>query len=132
MKWFPLQFEYPVFDEELRMATKMDMIWVDPATGGLRFIELKTGYKATFENSDGRMSKCLSFMPNSPLNWANIQLTATVIMLLRQNPAINIDETKSFVIRIDDDDLFCYHIDNVFIKAMNPRLLNNIDMTKPK
>ena len=130
MKWFPIQCEYPVFDEDLRMATKMDLMCVDPATGELRFIELKTGYKATFENSDGRMSKCLRFMPNSPLNWANIQLTATVIMLLRQIPSINIDQTQSFVIRIDDDDIYAYHIDNVFIKAMNPRLLNNIDMNK--
>ncbi len=131
-KWLPLVCNYPVFDEDLRMATMFDMICVDPATGELRFLEFKTGYKNNFENSDGLMSKCLSFMPNSPLNWANIQLTASVIMLLRQNPSINLQETSSHVIRIDDDDLFSYHIDNVFIKAMNPSLLENIDLSTIK
>lgn len=126
MKWLPLQCEYKVGDVAKRIGTAIDMICVNPANGHLVFLEFKTGYKLYFENSDGRMSKCLSFMPNSPLNWANIQLTTAVIMLLCQNPTIKIDETSSFVIRIDDENLDSYHIDNTFIGAMNPRLMLSI------
>lgn len=126
MKWFPLQCEYKVGDISKRLGTAIDMICVNPANGHLVFIEFKTGYKLYFENSDGYMSKCLNFMPNSPLNWANVQLTAGVIMLLRQNPSIKLDETSSFVIRIDDENLYSYHINNTFIKTMNPRLLDNL------
>lgn len=130
MKWCPLQCEYKVMDEDLSMATMIDMICVNPLNGNLIFLEFKTGYKTSFENSDGRMKRCLSFMPNSPLNWANIQLTAGVVMLLRHIPSIKLEETSSYVIRIDDEDLFAYHVDNVFIKAMNPLLLNNIDVNR--
>ena len=126
MKWLPLQCEYKVGDVTKRVGTAIDMICVNPVNGHLVFLEFKTGYKLYFENSDGRMSKCLSFMPNSPLNWANIQLTTAVIMLLRQNPTIKIEETSSFVIRIDDENLDSYHIDNTFISAMNPRLIQAI------
>lgn len=128
-KWLPLVCEHPVSDPVRRIGSAIDMICVDPATGNLIFLEFKTGYKQYFENSDGYMSKCLSFMPNSPLNWANIQLTAAVIMLLRQNPSLNLANTSSYVMRIDDEDLCVYHIDNRFIKSMSTCLFENIDMT---
>ena len=48
-------------------------------------------------------------------------------MLLRLNPGIELRETSSYVIRIDEEDLFAYHLDNRFIQAMNPRLLEHIE-----
>lgn len=126
-KWMPLQCEYKVFDARRRIGTALDMICVNPVTGHLVFLEFKTGYKTTFENSDGFMSKCLDFMPNSPLNWANIQLTASVHMLLALNPGIQLNETSSYVLRIDDEDLCVYHLDNRFISRMQPCLLQNIE-----
>ena len=130
-RWYPIQCEFKVGDVTMRLATAIDVICVDPANGRLVFIELKTGHTDYFENSDGYMSKCLSFMRNSPLNWANVQLTASVQLLLRQNPQIRLAETSSYVIRIDEANMFAYQLDNGFIKFMTPRLLNDIDMTIP-
>lgn len=125
MKWIPIQCEFKIYNKELNIGTAIDMICVNPLNGNLVFLEFKTGYKDYFENSDGYMEKCLGFMPNSPLNWANIQLTFGVIMLLRQNPGININNTSSYVLRIDNDDLMIYHLDNKFIYTMRTSLLNN-------
>lgn len=126
MGCYPVECEFPVYDEALGIATKMDMIGVNPANGNLVFFEFKTGYNGYFENSDGFMSKSLSTMPNSPLNWANIQLTASVVMLLRLHTNIQLQNTSSYVIRVDDNNLDTYKIDNKFIHMMNPRLLNDI------
>lgn len=128
-KWIPLVCEHPVSDPVRRIGSAIDMICVEPSTGNLIFLEFKTGYKHYFENKDGYMNKCLSFMPNSPLNWANVQLTATVIMLLRQNPSLSLANTASYVMRIDEEDLCVYHIDNRFIKSMSTCLFENIDTT---
>jgi hypothetical protein len=128
MHWYPLECEFKLYDETLRIGTAIDMICVNPHTGHLIFLEFKTGYKTYFEQHDGFMKRCLCFMPNSPLNWANIQLTSAVLMLLKQWPTIPLAHTASYVIRIDDENLVSYHIDNQFIQRMSNTLLQNVDV----
>ena len=126
MKWLPIKCEFAVCDESIRVGTAIDMICVDPSNGNLIFIEFKTGYASYFENNDGQMKRCLSFMKNSPLNWANVQLVSSVMMLLKYYPHIPLSHTSSYVIRIDDSDIHYYHIDNSFIKKMHGKLLVNL------
>lgn len=127
MRLYPIQCEFKVGDLALRMGTAIDMICVNPATGHLVFLELKTGHADYFENTDGTMMRrSLKFLRNSPLNWANVQLTTGVLLLLRQNPTLNLDHTRSYVVRIDDQDLFYYALDNEFIRRMRPILLNDL------
>ena len=126
MRWYPLQCEFKIYNERLKVGTAIDMICVEPLSGRLVFLEFKTGYKDYFQSTDGYMKKCLATMPNSPLNWANIQLTFAVIMLLRQNKGIALDDTSSYVIRIDDENLEAYHLDNRFILMMNRCLLEDV------
>ncbi len=128
-RWYPIQCEFKVGDTVKRLATAIDIICVDPANGHLVFIELKTGHSGYFENCDGYMAKCLSFMRNSPLNWANVQLTASVQLLQRQNPSLRLSHTSSYVIRIDEENMWVYELDNGFIRMMTPRLLDELDMT---
>jgi hypothetical protein len=115
-----------VFDEGLRIATAIDIVCVEPSTGRLVFIELKTGYKDYFVNHVGYMKHELHFMRNSPLNWANIQLTFGVMLLLRHHSNLSLQHCLAYVIRIDDDSLDCYELDNQFISHMYPSLLESV------
>lgn len=44
-KWIPVASEYPIYDEDLHLATKIDMIVYDSEAAELIGIELKTGYE---------------------------------------------------------------------------------------
>ena len=125
--WYPIQCEFKVGNLALRVGTAIDMICVDTKTGHLVFIEIKTGYATYFENSDGtRMRRCLNFMRNSPLNKASVQLMAGVVMLLDQNPTLKLEHSSSHVLRIDEDNLCAYAIDNAFISRMRPTLMQSM------
>lgn len=126
MKWIPIRSEFKVYDKDNMIGTAIDMICVNPINGHLVFIEFKTGYKTYFETYDGFLERCLKDLKNSPLNWATIQLTASVIMLLNQNPSLSIENTSSYVIRIDDENIDSYLIDNEFIRIMQDKLLHHL------
>lgn len=120
----PLQGEFMIYDETLRIGTSIDMICVNKE-GKLIFFEFKTGYKDYFENNDGMMTKSLFFMKNSPLNWATIQLITSVIMISKSH-SIPLNDTLSYIIRIDDHDLDCYNIPNSFIKKTSHHIYNDL------
>jgi hypothetical protein len=130
--WYPLQCEFKVGERQvLRIGTAIDMVCVDTATGDLVFIEFKTGYSGCFETSDGsQMKGCLNFMQNSPLNWASVQITAGVLLLLRRNPQLRLADTASYVIRIDEDDLWVYPIDNAFIRRIEQPLMQALQQSQ--
>lgn len=130
--WYPLQCEFKVGERQvLRIGTAIDMVCVDTATGDLVFIEFKTGYSGCFETSDGsQMKGCLDFMQNSPLNWASVQITAGVLLLLHQNPQLRLANTASYVIRIDEDDLWVYPIDNGFIRRIEQPLMQALQQSQ--
>lgn len=118
MKWIPLKSEYNIYDESLMIGTSIDMICVDLSNGKLILLEFKTGYKTYFENNDGFMEHSLYLMKNSPLNWATIQLVFSIIMLLKQVQHLRLSDIEAYVIRIDDDTVDSYAIDQTFIKRM--------------
>ncbi len=132
MNWTPLKSEFHVYDEALRIGTSIDMICVDNDTGKLILLEFKTGYKTYFENNDGYMDNSLCLMKNSPLNWATIQLVFSTIILMKQQETrhasgrISLKDVEAYVIRIDDDTLDSYSIDNVFIKSMTKSLYQDM------
>ena len=121
----PLKGEFMIYDELLNISTSIDMICTNKE-GKLIFLEFKTGYKNYFENNDGIMDKSLCFMNNSPLNWATIQLVSSIMILIK-NYNININDTLSYIIRIDNENpIDCYPIQNEFIKKISPYIYNDL------
>ena len=76
------------------------------------------------------MKGCLSFMQNSPLNWASVQITGGVLLLLRQNPQLRLENTTSYVIRIDEDDLWVYPIENAFIRRVEQPIMQALRLSQ--
>jgi hypothetical protein len=132
MNWIPLQSEYHVYDLKLLIGTSIDMICVDSKTGKLILLEFKTGYKSYFENNDGNMEDALNFMENSPLNWATIQLIFSIVMLMKQQKErpekdkLCLKDIEPYIIRIDDDCLDVYTVDNTFIEIMTKPLYKSL------
>ena len=125
MNWRPLKSEFNIYDEGLRIGTSIDMICLNK-DGKLVFLEFKTGYKDYFTSHDGFMSHSLHFMRSSPLNWAVIQLIFSVLMVIRNFPQINLEDTESYVIRIDDENLQSFPIKNEFIQVMGKFLFTDV------
>jgi hypothetical protein len=131
--WSPILTEYNVYDAILRIGTSIDMICVNRMNGNLVILEFKTGYKDYFENYDGYMENSLFEYENSPLNWATMQLTFSIIMLLKQQEKVTnvrdkltINDIEAYIIRIDDVLLEKYDVDNVFINGMTSRVYNDM------
>jgi len=81
-KWVPLASEFMVYDEDIGIATKIDLICLSYETGTkcLVFIELKTGYDGIFLLSYGAMAKPFSRYGNSYKNQASFQITCGYIL----------------------------------------------------
>lgn len=86
--WVPLKSEFCVFDEHLRIATAIDCIAWDIRNRAGILIEIKTGHESmdNYEATSGKIHLLgpLSKIPDSPLNRAAIQLTITLLMILRR------------------------------------------------
>lgn len=137
MKWIPFVSEHHVYDEFLRIGTSIDMICIDPQSGRLVLLEFKTGYRSSgktyFENYDGFMENSLHEMKNSPLNFATIQLVFSIIILMKQqqyrqnvSDRLSLGDIMAYVIKIDDETLDCYSIDNTFIREMTPLMYEDM------
>lgn len=121
----PVKCELGIYDEEARIGTRIDMVCVEPLTQRIGFIEIKTGYR-DFESYDGYMQGCLACLQNSALNRASIQLATSVVLALKHNPSIALEQTCSHVIRVDEENLDCYAVENKFIRLITPSLLKTI------
>lgn len=81
----PVASELAIYDEQIQMATQIDLICVDANTLEVVVIELKTGYTdaETFVNTLNRkpMRNCLSTVADTPCMRASTQLAMTVVML---------------------------------------------------
>lgn len=98
-KWVPVASEYPVYDEDLKLATKIDMIVYDSEASELLLIELKTGYEeeeyrelATDREYTGiqmiggkRISVPLEEVKDCPENRHYMQALVSAIILQKRN-----------------------------------------------
>lgn len=128
-RWQPLISEFAVHDSVLGVGTAIDMVCVD-REGKLIFLEFKTGYRDYFRNHDGFLSHSLCFMRNSPMHWATIQLVFSVLMVLKHFGPLRLEDTASYVIRVDEDDLECYPIKNDFIRLKGADILADVERQK--
>jgi len=96
-KWSPVASEFPIYDEELGIATQADVIVVDHVTQRLRVIELTFGYEDVefvepLSKSD-RFEVPLRATPNSPAQRKMLQLWFTGEILIRRYGLSKIDRS---------------------------------------
>ena len=97
--WYPILGEHMIWDEDLRVATAIDMICIDSTTGDTVMIELKTGYEGESYNAvpkDPKLPRPIDDISNCPRNRHMLQLM-TMDMILRKKYHIAID--KFYIIR---------------------------------
>lgn len=86
--WVPVKSEFCIFDEHLRIATAVDCIAWDIKNRRGVLIEIKTGHEGqyNYESNDGKtkLLEPLTKIPDSPLNRAAVQLTVSLLMILRR------------------------------------------------
>jgi hypothetical protein len=84
--WIPVASELMVYDEELKIATAIDLIVLEVTTQKMFFIELKTGYENEeygIHPTDKGMSKPLNKIANCPQNRHQLQLLMTLLIVQR-------------------------------------------------
>lgn len=83
-KWFPLRSEFIVYDEDLKIATAIDLILVDIVNWKLIVIEFKTGFEYEeygIHPNDVKFDEPLDDLTNCPLNRHFLQLVTMLIIL---------------------------------------------------
>jgi len=122
--WEPLRAEFDVFDETLRIGTSIDMVCVN-REGRLIFIEIKTGYRNYFDDHSGYMAHSLSKLTDSPRHQAYIQLM-TACMFVVRNHGIPVSRMALYVLRVDEDDVYPYPIDNDYFERKMPLIYQDL------
>jgi hypothetical protein len=85
--WYPLVAEQMIWDEDMRVATAIDMIVTDVTTGKLILLELKTGYEGEEYGphpSDGKFPEPLNDITNCPMFRHMLQVTSMLSILYRK------------------------------------------------
>lgn len=124
MGWSLLRSEFNIFDEALGLGTSIDIIAVTK-DGKLVLIEVKCGYAGTFDNDDGFMLGALHKLTNSPRQQANLQIITSALLIVKHH-AIPLDDLLLYVIRVDDDDLHYYKINNEYVQKKGPKIYNQL------
>ncbi len=124
-KWLPFLTEFPVFDEDIRMATSIDLVCLDIVTGKVIFLEFKTGYAGYFDKYNAYMRKSLSKLTNSPSNQAHIQLITSVLITMKSH-RISVDEFEMYVIRVDDMCLSPHKVSNDYLSNKAKKIYSDL------
>lgn len=124
MGWTLLRSEFDIYDQTLRIGTSFDIIAVTKE-GKLVLIEVKTGFTDYFDRDDGQMLGVLHKLTNSPHNQANIQLITGALLVVK-NHQIALDNLLLYVIRVDDNDLYYYKINNEYVQKKGPKIYNQL------
>lgn len=119
-KWRLLRSEFNIYDEALGLGTSIDILAVTNE-GKLVLIEVKCGYTGTFDNNDGHMLGPLHKLTNSPHQQANLQIITSALLVVRHHN-VPLDNLLLYVIRVDDDDLHYYKINNDYVQKKGPKI----------
>jgi hypothetical protein len=99
-KWRPVRAELPLYDPDVDIATKADLLCVD-AQDRVVLVEIKTGYYASWNRGCHEMSGPLQrAMSDSPCNQSLMQLLFTKRMV---ENAYATPVERAYVVRIDPD-----------------------------
>lgn len=112
--WRPLCSEFDIFDAELGIGTSVDLVCVDKQ-GQLILLEIKTGYRDYFQQSDGHMRGSLCALENTPQHWAYVQLMAAAMMIVRHH-MIPLARMQLYVLRVDEENLDAYALSNDYVQ----------------
>lgn len=123
-KWQPFLPEHLIYDEDLGLATPVDLICLT-REGRLALLEFKTGYTGYFDNADGKMERPLHRMRNTPLNQATLQLM-TSAQILSQKYEIPHSAMERYIMRIDDQDLEIIPIEEKDVKKIGPIIYKSL------
>jgi hypothetical protein len=124
MGWTLLRSEFDIFDEALRLGTSIDIVAVT-RTGQLVLIEVKCGFPDYFDRHDGHMRGPLHKLTDSPHNQANIQLITEALLVVK-NHRIPLNDLLLYVIRVDDNDLYYYKINNEYVQKKGAKIYNQL------
>lgn len=124
MKWRLLRSEFNLFDERLGIGTSVDIIAVTNE-GKLVLIEVKCGFSGYFDNHDGYMEGSLHKLTNSPHHQANLQLISEALLIVK-NHQISLDNMLLYVIRVDDDGLYHYKVNNEYVQKKGPKIYRDL------
>jgi hypothetical protein len=123
-RWTPFLPEHPVFDEDLGMGTRVDLICVDQS-GSLVLLEFKTGYKKYFEGADGHMQRALSALSNTVKNQATLQIVVAALILQRKY-GIPVRAMQMAVMRIDDETIDLLRVPSSFLSKMGDAIYSDL------
>lgn len=124
MQWKLVRSEFDIFDEQLRLGSSIDIVAVNKK-GQIVLIEVKCGYQQTFDNHDGYMHGVLSKLTNSPHHQANLQLITAAVLVIKHHQ-IPLSNLLLYVIRVDDDDLYYYEINNEYVQKKGAKIYNQL------
>jgi hypothetical protein len=125
-EWQPIFSEFHIFDEDLRIATSIDMICITPE-GKLIILEFKTGYSGYWRKSNKgeRISGPLkSIMANNPLNRAKLQLAFSMLFLIKHHQIVNME---GWIIRIDQKELEAIKLDCNFLRIYSKSMYKHLE-----
>lgn len=98
--WVPVASELAVYDEDIGVATSVDVLALDTNTAEMVLIEVKTSYEATcFDShpSDPRMEEPLGQLRDCPLQRAVLQALVTCLIVEKKYHVV---PDRCFVVRI--------------------------------
>lgn len=123
-KWMPFLPEFLMFDEQLGVGTRVDMVCVNKQ-GDLVLLEYKTGYAGYFDQAQGVMTRSLAGLPNTPRQRATLQITVPALILNRRY-GIPLRRMHLWVLRVDDAQLDPQLVPPLFVEQYGDAIYNDL------
>jgi hypothetical protein len=109
--WVPVRSELAVVSHTIGVATRVDLVCLDPTTDRFVLVSWKTGYKnaptqmssAGASESDARMKPPLAHVPDNERERNQAQLLCEYLILTRDY-GMDVSRALIVYIRFDDDD----------------------------
>ena len=95
----PIASQYPVYDGETRMGTKVDLV-CKTVDGKYVLFENKVGYESCLHRHTGKqMLAPFEHMNDSPMNQMHLYLAFSVYLFKKQYPSRVVDESQCAILR---------------------------------
>ena len=113
----PIAGQVPVFDDDIMIATAVDMVCYSKKTRGTVLCEIKCGWNGAgaYKQASGRMHSAMHGFDNSPANQHQIQLAMTHYLF---GVTFGTNLHESYVVRVADKGVYFYKLEDPVMKRI--------------
>lgn len=124
----PIAGQVPVFDDDLMIATAVDMVCYSTRSKCIVLCEIKCGWNGNaYQKASGRMHSTMADFDNSPSNQHQIQLALTHYLF---GVTFGTSAHESYVVRAADNGIYFYKLEEKVLRRIGPLCIAMTNNTK--